>query len=141
MHLLADDTQIYDRPGAFVFSSALKRRESFVSCGLAPVLIWTNDFFGAGSHLELRQSPWPPLIPNKRRRHNVGGGSKIWSDSGKVEDSQRLGGEELHKGASGTNLGVCLCLHGERARLFGENNLFFFFFVKGSRLGVVTPEG
>lgn len=119
-----------------MFSSALKRREQFVSCGLAPVLIRTNDFFGAGSHLELQQSPWPPLIANKRRGHNEG--SKIWSDSRKVEDSQRLGGEELHKDGSGTNKGSAwACMGREQGYL--ERTIISL--KKGSRLGVVTPEG
>lgn len=108
-----------------VFTGMRASRVVGLSCGLAPVLIWTNDSFGAGSHLELRQSPWPPLIANKRRRHNEG--STIWSDSGKVEDSQRLAGEELHQHGSGTNMGCVWACVGENKAIWREQSFSFFF--------------
>lgn len=46
MYLLADDSQIFDRPATLCFP--LHASKQFVSWGLASVLIWTNDFFRAG---------------------------------------------------------------------------------------------
>lgn len=125
MHHLADDTQIFDRPDAFVFFWALKRRESFVSCGLAPVLIWTNDFFGAGSHLELWQSPWPPLIPNKSRRHNGWGGQRFGQIAAKWRIHSDL--ENFIREQVELNRGVSGPAWGESKAIWREQSFFFFF--------------
>lgn len=93
-----------------MFSPACKQ---FVSGGLAPVLIWTNDFFEIGSHLELQQSPWPPPMANKRHRHNKGVKDLVRRRQSGGWNFIRME-VELTRGVAG--------LHQGRTRLFGENN-------------------
>lgn len=119
-----------------MFFSACKQ---FVSCSLAPVLIWTNDFFGTGSHLALQQSPWTPPMANKRHTHTMRG-----QRFGQTATRWRIQGdlvEKLHKEGSGTNKGcVGVCMGREQDYLERTIEEKKQSKTKEFRLRVVTPE-